>query len=118
MKSILFHQYNSYKSLSKELEMKAANDGYDLRAATIINNPNGQLLQRIYTAGYDSLIENVLDVYPDIAKYKIDYYYAFIVHGIVGMIETWLLRNQEEDVEEIIELLTEYTLMHLQYFVE
>ena len=93
-------------------------EGNPLLAATIINNPNGQLLQRIYTAGYDSLIENVLDVYPDIAKYKIDYYYAFIVHGIVGMIETWLLRNQEEDVEEIIELLTEYTLMHLQYFVE
>ncbi|NLC89524.1 MAG: TetR/AcrR family transcriptional regulator [Clostridiaceae bacterium] len=93
-------------------------EGNPLLAATIINNPNSQLLQRIYSAGYDSLIENLLDIYPDMPKYKVDYYYAFIVHGIVGMIETWLLRNQEEDVEEIIGLLTDYTLIHLQYFVE
>lgn len=91
-------------------------EGNPLLAATIVNNPNSQLLQRIYTAGYDSLIDNLLDVYSEPPKYKIDYFYSFLVNGIVGMIETWLLRNEEEDVEEIIELLTDYTLTHLQYF--
>ncbi len=90
--------------------------GNPLLAATIINNPNSQLLQRIYTAGYDSLIDSLLDVYSEPVKYKIDYYYSFLVNGIVGIIETWLLRNQEENVEEIIELLTDYTLIHLQHF--
>ncbi|MDD4323360.1 MAG: TetR-like C-terminal domain-containing protein [Eubacteriales bacterium] len=90
-------------------------EGNPLLAATIVNNPNSQLLQRIYSAGYDSLIENLLSQYPDLPKYKIDYYYSFLVNGIVGMIETWLLRNQEEDVEEFIELLTDYTLTHLQH---
>ncbi len=89
-----------------------------LLAATIINNPNSQLLQRIYSAGYDSLIESLSGIYPDLPKYKVDYYYSFLVNGIVGMFETWLLRKQEEDVEEIIELMTRYTLTHLEHFEE
>lgn len=36
-KSMLFQQYNSYKSLSKEVELKAANEGFDLRSSNIIN---------------------------------------------------------------------------------
>ncbi|HHU03499.1 MAG TPA: TetR/AcrR family transcriptional regulator [Fastidiosipila sp.] len=87
-----------------------------LLAATIINNPNSQLLQRVYSAGYDSLIDSLLGIYPALPKYKVDYYYSFLVNGIVGMFETWLLRDQEEDVEEIVELMTEYTLTHLEHF--
>lgn len=60
MKSILFHQYNSYKSLSKELEMRAANDGYDLRAATIMNKAvmyGGVLLNTITDRSSSKLAE-------------------------------------------------------------
>ena len=89
---------------------------HPLLAAPIINNPNSQLLQRVYSAGYDSLIDSLLGIYPALPIYKVDYYYSFLVNGIVGMFETWLLRDQEEDVEEIVELMTEYTLTHLEHF--
>lgn len=36
-KNMLFRQYNEYKSLSKEIELQAANQGYDLRPSNIIN---------------------------------------------------------------------------------
>lgn len=36
-KNMLFRQYNDYKSLSKEIELQAANEGYDLRASNIMN---------------------------------------------------------------------------------
>ncbi len=36
-KNMLFQHYNGYKTLSKEIELAAASEGYDLRPANIIN---------------------------------------------------------------------------------
>lgn len=36
-KNMLFQHYNGYKTLSKEIELAAASDGYDLRPSNIIN---------------------------------------------------------------------------------
>lgn len=36
-KNLLFQHYNGYKTLSKEIELEAASQGYDLRPANIIN---------------------------------------------------------------------------------
>ncbi|MFW5779877.1 MAG: hypothetical protein ACOCWI_00285 [Bacillota bacterium] len=37
LKNLLFKQFNSYKSLAKEIELKAIHNGFDLKPANIIN---------------------------------------------------------------------------------
>ncbi|MDD4316437.1 MAG: hypothetical protein PHC84_04690 [Clostridia bacterium] len=62
LKSILFRQYNSYKALTKEIELQAATNGYDLRASTFLNKAMmyGSLLLNTITDRSSSKLAEVM----------------------------------------------------------
>lgn len=73
----------------------------------IINNPhhgNSSFLMRAMENGRYKVTDMMTALYPNCPKYKIDFYYMFVSHGFIGLLEYWLNSGMKEPIDSIAEV--------------
>ena len=73
----------------------------------ILNSPhsgNSSFLTRAMLGGRDKVVSTMSKLFPDCSADKIDYYYIFVSHGFMGLLEHWLNNDMKESIEYISEI--------------
>lgn len=73
----------------------------------ILNSPhsgNSSFLTRAMEGGRHKVTDMMSALYPDCPKSKIDFYYIFVSHGFMGLLEYWLNSGMREPVDKIADV--------------
>lgn len=84
----------------------------------ILNSPhsgNSSFLTRAMESGRYKVTDMMTALYPDCPKSKIDFYYMFVSHGFLGLLEYWLNSGMREPVDSIAEVGERVSFMGAKY---
>lgn len=84
----------------------------------LLQNPGSQFLERVYDIGRESLFNYVRNFGTRVEQRTFEFYYAFVVKGLIGMIDTWVQQGLKEPVDSFIRLATAFTLHNMASFDE
>ncbi len=73
----------------------------------ILNSPhsgNSSFLTRAIESGRNKVTGMMIKLYPDCPTSKIEFYYIFVSHGFLGLLEYWLNSGMRESIDEIAEV--------------
>ncbi len=84
----------------------------------ILNSPhsgNSSFLTRAMEGGRHKVTDMMSSLYPDCPKSKIDFYYIFVSHGFMGLLEYWLNSGMREPVDKIADVGERVSTMGAKY---
>lgn len=84
----------------------------------ILNSPhsgNNSFLTRAMEGGRHKVTDMMSALYPDCPKAKIDFYYIFVSHGFMGLLEYWLNSGMRETVDKIADVGERVSSMGAKY---
>ncbi len=87
----------------------------------ILNSPhtgNSSFLTRAMESGRYKVTEMMSQLYPDCPASKIDFYYIFVSHGFLGLLEYWLNSGMRESIDDIAEVGERVSYMGIKYLSE
>lgn len=79
------------------------------------SNYQSDFLQRALEVGRIKVIATMAKLHPDCPSSKIDYYYIFVSHGFLGLLEYWLSSGMRESVNEIAEIGERVSYLGIEY---
>lgn len=84
---------------------------------SILIGPHGdsQFIRQLIYLGYDNSMRLWAEMYPDATPAEMDYAYAYISYGVIGILENWVCDNYKEDINEVGNLLYGFTMNGLDY---
>ena len=84
----------------------------------ILFNPhrNTQLLEQLLQVAYSTCITDFKKRNPDADNSQLEYLYAFLVHGSLGIIKQWLNNNCEESPDIIADLIKQISTHGMQCY--
>ncbi|MCH5162761.1 MAG: TetR/AcrR family transcriptional regulator [Clostridiales bacterium] len=84
----------------------------------ILNSPhpgNNSFLTRAMESGRYKVTDMMTALYPNCTKTKIDFYYMFVSHGFLGLLEYWLNSGMKEPVDSMAEVGERVAFMGAKY---
>lgn len=84
----------------------------------ILNSPhtgNSSFLTRAMESGRYKVTGMMTRRYPDCPASKIDFYYVFVSHGFLGLLEYWLNSGMRESIEDIARIGEQVSFMGIKF---
>ncbi len=87
----------------------------DLCQVLLGPNSDSTFIRQLIYLGYESSMHSWQTMYPHISKEVLDYYYAYMSAGVLGVLENWVYSNYKLSIEEIGKILMGISLQGLSY---
>lgn len=84
----------------------------------LFRNPESRFFQRTVERGHDAVIERMEELRPDLSRVELEYFYYFVVNGIRGIVQEWLLHGYKETPSEISSIVSQLVLNQLDILSE
>ncbi len=86
----------------------------------VLFGPHGDasFLRQLLYLGYENSVALWKKNYPDASPEVLDYLYAFISSGVIGILENWVFSDYAISIEEVGELVMGFSMQGLQYIRE
>ncbi len=84
---------------------------------TVLIGPHGDtaFIRQLLYLGYDNSIRFWKNLYPDASSTQMDYAYAFISNGVIGILENWVFDGYKESIEDVGNIVYGMTMNGLNY---
>ena len=79
-------------------------NNYDLCTVTLSDNGDKQFAMRLINMGYEKCIDLYRGYFQDVPAKQLDYFYAFISSGVMGLLRKWLDDGMLTSPQEIARL--------------
>ena len=81
--------------------LKLVDENRDLCSILIGPHGDASFIRQLMYLGYDSSIRAWSKQYPNATSAEMDYLYAFISNGVIGIMENWVCDNYKESIEDV-----------------
>lgn len=81
--------------------------------SVLLRNPESHFFQRTVERGHDAVLERMEELRPDLTRVELEYFYIFVVNGIRGIVQEWMLHGYKETPNEITSIVSQFVLNHL-----
>ena len=84
---------------------------------TVLIGPHGDtaFIRQLLYLGYDNSIRYWSDLFPHASAMQMDYAYAFISNGVIGILENWVFDGYKESIEDVGAIVYGLTMNGLDY---
>lgn len=90
--------------------LKLVDENRDLCKVLIGPNGDSSFIRQLIYLGYDNSIRIWQDLYPKVPVEMLDYAYAYMSSGVIGILENWVCTDYKQTIEEVGALLMSLTL--------
>lgn len=90
-------------------------DNADLCIVTLGPYGDKQFAARLLDAGRQWYLESYTKYFEGVSKTKLEYYYAFVSSGCIGLLEKWLQDGMSTSTEEIAQIAQGIMLQGIQF---
>ncbi len=87
----------------------------DLCQVLLGPNSDSSFLRQLIYLGYESSVSAWKEMYPHVSHETLDYYYAYMSAGVLGVMENWVYSNYKLSIEEIGKILLGISMQGLGY---
>lgn len=95
--------------------LKLVDQNKDLCQALIGPHGDSSFIRQLMYLGYDSSMKMWKDMYPNASAEILDYSYAYMSNGVIGILENWVFSGYKQTIEEVGELLMGISMQGLNY---
>lgn len=95
--------------------LKLVDDNKDLCRALIGPHGDSSFLRQLIYLGYDNSLRLWKEMYPNATAEILDYAYAYMSNGVIGILENWVFSGYKQTIEEVGEILMGLTMHGLDY---
>ncbi len=95
--------------------LKLVDENRDLCRVLIGPNGDASFMRQLLYLGYENSINAWKKIYPDASPELLDYFYAYMASGVIGMLENWVFSDYALSIEEVGEILKGVSLEGLRY---
>ena len=89
--------------------LKLVDKNRDLCAILIVPNGDSSFIRQLIYLGYDSSMRIWHDMFPDATSTQLDYYYAYLASGVIGILENWIANEYRDTIEEVGDLIMKFS---------
>ena len=84
---------------------------------TVLIGPHGdsQFIRQLIYLGYDNSLRFWKKSYPEATSTEMDYAYAYISYGVIGILENWVCDGYRESIESVGRIVYGCTVHGLDY---
>lgn len=90
--------------------LKLVDENRDLCKVLIGPNGDSSFIRQLIYLGYDNSIRIWQDLYPKVSVEMLDYAYAYMSSGVIGILENYVCTDYKQTIEEVGALLMSLTL--------
>ncbi len=95
--------------------LRLVDENRDLCKVLIGPHGDSSFLRQLIYLGYENGVATWRENYPDATPEQLDYYYAYMASGVIGVLENWVFSDYAMSIEEIGEMLMGYSMDGLHY---
>ncbi len=95
--------------------LKLVDENRDLFTVLIGPHGDASFIRQLLYLGYDNSIRLWSKQYPDASNEEMDYLYAFISNGVIGIMENWVCDNYKESIEDVGKFLYGISMYGISY---
>ena len=95
--------------------LKLVDENRDLFQILIGPHGDSSFIRQLLYLGYDSSMRIWQKLYPNTSSTTLDYSYAYLANGVIGILENWVCSNYELTIEEVGKLLMGISMNGLNY---
>ena len=81
--------------------LKLVDENRDLCAILIGPNGDSSFIRQLIYLGYDSSMRIWHKMFPDATRSQLDYYYAYLASGVIGILENWVANDYKDSIEDV-----------------
>ncbi len=83
----------------------------------VLLGPHGDVsfMRQLLYLGYENGVALWKKNYPDASSETLDYLYAYISYGVIGILENWIFSDYDLSIEEVGDLVMGFSMQGLQY---
>lgn len=98
--------------------LKLVDENKDLFQVLIGPHGDPSFIRQLFYLGYDSSMRIWQKLYPNVSNTILDYSYAYLANGIVGILENWVCSGYKQSIEEVGELLMGISMNGINYLAQ
>lgn len=87
----------------------------DLCQALIGPHGDSTFIRQLIYLGYESSMKMWREMFPDASPVALDYSYAYMSSGVIGILENWVCSEYKQTIEEVGEMLMGISMHGLNY---
>ncbi len=95
--------------------LKLVDENRDLCRVLIGPHGDASFMRQLLYLGYENSVNAWKKNYPDASPEMLDYFYAYMSSGVIGMLENWVFSDYALSIEEVGEMLKGVSLEGLHY---
>lgn len=95
--------------------LRLVDQNKDLCKALIGPHGDSSFIRQLIYLGYDSSMKMWKEMYPNAPAVLLDYSYAYMSSGVIGILENWVCSEYKQTIEEVGELLMGISMQGLNY---
>lgn len=98
----------------KEL-LKLVDENRDLCQVLIGPHGDSSFIRQLFYLGYDNSMKAWQEMYPNATTTELDYSYAYLANGMVGILENWIGCGYKQPIEEVGDLIMGISMNGLNF---
>lgn len=98
--------------------LKLVDENKDLFQILIGPHGDPSFIRQLFYLGYDNSMRIWQKNYPGASATLLDYSYAYLANGVIGILENWVCSGYEQTIDEVGELLMGISMNGLNYLAQ
>lgn len=95
--------------------LKLVDENRDLCQVLIGPHGDSSFIRQLFYLGYDNSIKVWQKLYPNATATDMDYSYAYLANGMIGILENWICSGYKQTIEEVGELIMGISMNGLNF---
>lgn len=95
--------------------LKLVDENKDLCRALIGPHGDSSFIRQLLYLGYDNSMKLWKEMFPNATAEILDYAYAYMSNGVIGILENWVFSGYKLTIEEVGQILHGLTMQGLNY---
>ena len=98
--------------------LKLVDENKDLFQILIGPHGDPSFIRQLFYLGYDNSMHIWQKLYPNASSTIMDYSYAYLANGVIGILENWVAGGYEQTIDEVGELLMGISMNGVNYLAQ
>lgn len=98
--------------------LKLVDENKDLCQVLIGPHGDSSFIRQLFYLGYDSSMRIWQKMYPQATTTTLDYSYAYLANGVIGILENWICSGYKQTIEEVGELIMGISMNGLNFLAQ
>lgn len=95
--------------------LKVVDENRDLFQILIGPHGSSSFIRQLFYLGYDNSMQLWHKLYPDASATLMDYSYAYLSNGVIGILENWVCSGYKQPIQEVGDILMGLSMNGLNY---